>query len=186
MAANDYFTPTSAPSRDHIYQQDTSPSSIPSIKPPTSLYNNYPPLGTENSSPHPGDSLYDSPHYARDSYYSTASFTGASDDQRQYADDIPLKPAQPIPMSQDDTSGQPDRSSASMEPQRHAERERKPRIKRQGWFTGRITWVVFAASLIQLGVFIGELAISGMYNSLSMRRARFHVFANALQERQAK
>jgi hypothetical protein len=35
------------------------------------------------------------------------------------------------------------------------------RKKRQGWFSGKITWVVFVTTLVQIGVFIGEIASNG-------------------------
>ena len=44
---------------------------------------------------------------------------------------------------------------------------RKP--KRRGFFGGKIPWVVYALTIIQVAVFIGELARSGMSKSKFIR-----------------
>lgn len=42
------------------------------------------------------------------------------------------------------------------------ERGRGRRKEKDGWFTGKITWVVFACTLVQISVFIAMLARNGM------------------------
>ncbi|KAH6625327.1 rhomboid family-domain-containing protein [Boeremia exigua] len=40
-------------------------------------------------------------------------------------------------------------------------RRRKPK-KKEGWFSGRVTWVVYILTVVQIGVFVGELIKNGM------------------------
>lgn len=37
------------------------------------------------------------------------------------------------------------------------------RRKKEGWFSGRITWVVYFLTLVQIGVFVGEIIKNGMF-----------------------
>ncbi|ERF68682.1 hypothetical protein EPUS_05743 [Endocarpon pusillum Z07020] len=166
MAANEYYnaaTPYNHTAHQHL---DHSPPSPPpsSAKPPTSLYTNYPPSRASYiQSPYSAsgaiDSPYDNPHHSRDSYYSGV-VGGALNDDRQYADNIPLKSPQSRPYSGDPLAGQNTQYPPSPESQRPPKSSRR-REKKQGWFSGKITWVVFAATLVQIGVFIAEIAING-------------------------
>ena len=168
MAANEYYntaTPNNHVAHQHI---DHSPPSPPpfSAKPPTSLYTNYPPSRASYiQSPYSAsgalDSSYDNPHHSRDSYYSGV-VGGALNDDRQYADNIPLKSPQSRPYSGDPLAGQNTQYPSSPESQRPLKSSCR-RKKKQGWFSGKITWVVFAATLVQIGVFIGEIAINGEF-----------------------
>lgn len=38
----------------------------------------------------------------------------------------------------------------------------KRRKKKEGWFSGRITWVVYILTAVQIGVFVGEIIKNGM------------------------
>lgn len=42
-------------------------------------------------------------------------------------------------------------------------RPREKRRKKKGWFSGRVTWVVYILTAIQIGVFIGEIIRNGMF-----------------------
>lgn len=158
MAANEYYNPSAqSQPTNHQLHEATPPASA---KPPTSLYTNYPPPPNRTSypnSPHSNtasiDSPYDNPHHSRDSYSSRVASSQWHDD-RQYADNIPLKSSQPRPYSQEDAAALNTQYPPSPESQQPAKSRRK---EKQGWFSGKITWVVYAATLVQIGVFVGEI-----------------------------
>ena len=162
MAANEYYNPSAQTHATNHQLHEPSPASplSASAKPPTSLYTDYPPPNRASyiNSPYSNtasiDSPYDNPHHSRDSYYSHHVAGGQLHDDRQYADNIPLKSPQPRPYSQDDPARQSTQYPPSPEPQQPS----KPRCrKKQGWFSGKITWVVYVATLVQIGVFLGEI-----------------------------
>jgi hypothetical protein len=166
MAANDYYNHSSSNHNTNNHYTDSAPPTPPpaATKPPTSLYTNYQPSRTSYSnSPYssnaPLDSLYDDPHHSRDSYYSGVAGGNLHDD-RQYADNIPLKSSSSKPYSQDDLTARHSQYPPSPESQNPPKSGLRGR-KKQGWFTGRITWVVYITTLVQIGVFIGEIVRNG-------------------------
>ena len=40
--------------------------------------------------------------------------------------------------------------------------KRRKSKKKKGWFSGRVTWVVYLLTAVQVGVFVGELIKNGM------------------------
>jgi hypothetical protein len=38
--------------------------------------------------------------------------------------------------------------------------------KKKGWFSGRVTWVVYILTAVQVGVFVGEIIKNGMFYAL--------------------
>jgi membrane associated rhomboid family serine protease len=42
------------------------------------------------------------------------------------------------------------------------EKKRRRQKKKEGWFSGRITWVVYTLTIVQIGVFVGELIKNGI------------------------
>ena len=68
------------------------------------------------------------------------------------------KPSSKLQVSQ--TAIQPDDGMDVSEPRKHQSRPRRlseEEEKRNGFFTGRIPWVVFITTLIQIAVFIAEI-----------------------------
>lgn len=167
MAANEYYqtSNTSNPYDTHRPNHLGSPSPPPaSTKPPRSLYTNYQPSRKSDvSSPYsatgPTDSPYDNPYRSRDSYYQGVA-GGTLQDDRQYADTIPLKSPHPKAYSEDQLAGQHTQYPPSPESQHLPSSDRRKK-RRQGWFSGKITWVVFVVTLVQVGVFIGEIVSNG-------------------------
>lgn len=100
---------------------------------------------------HPSQSTLDSPSVGG----------GRLHDPEQYADNIPLRPhGKP---SQDDylTQNTQYQGPLSPESQRISEDKRRhdryQKRKQQGWFKGRIPWVVYFVTTVQIAVFIGEI-----------------------------
>ena len=173
MAANDYYQ-TLDPGRQPLRQDnDISPSpsasaSHSSGRPPNSIVTNtqYQAYQPNQSSYAPSpysttasfDTHQDTLRPSRDSYYNTA-YGGAAHDDRQYADDIPLKQSQSRPFSHHDSFAQNAQYPPSPESQHPPKSTQRPR-KKQGWFKGRITWVVYLATIVQIGVFIAEIVVN--------------------------
>jgi hypothetical protein len=165
MAANEYYNTSFSHHPDH-QPIDSSPPPPPpsSTKPPTSLYaNNRPSRGSDIHSLYSATPSIDSPrdnqYHSRESYYSSV-VGGTLHDEHQYADNIPLKSPHPRPYSQDDLAGQNTQYPPSPISQQRPKSSRSRRQK-QGWFTGKITWVIYLVTLVQIGVFIGEIVSSG-------------------------
>jgi hypothetical protein len=60
--------------------------------------------------------------------------------------------------------GSPARYNA--DPEALSRPKRKRSKKKKGWFSGRITWVVYILTTVQIGVFVGELIKNGAYSHL--------------------
>ena len=96
-------------------------------------------------------------------YHSAGEMGGR--DASPYADDIPLRP-RPPPKDPEDRIGQDPRlghsdddgTFAGSAKQRPSEGRRR---KRSGMFRGKVPWVVYILTLIQVSVFIAELAKNG-------------------------
>lgn len=181
MAANDYYQtldpgrrPTQ-PDRDFYTPSPVSSSSQrrDSLPSSSTQYKAYQP--NSNYAPSPYSASFDTQHDtlrpSRDSYSQTAYVGAAAHDDRQYADDIPLKTAISRRESQLDSFNQHSQYPPSPEAQ-HPNKDLR-RSKKQGWFTGRITWVVFVVTLVQLGVFIGEIVANcEIENPLPLKNER--------------
>lgn len=181
MAANEYYESSNTPNpydthRPNLLGPPSPPSASPkppspppaSTKPPTSLYTNYQSSGRSDlNSPYsatgPIDSPYDTPYHSRDSYHDGV-VGGTLQDDRQYADTIPLKSPHPRPYSEDQLVGQHIQYPPSPGSQHLPNSDRRKK-RRQGWFSGKITWVVFVVTLVQVGVFIGEIVSNGEPNT---------------------
>ena len=158
MAANEYYD-TTAPI-NHIAHQHIDLSQPPSSsRPPRSSYTGYRPSRASYTAPpykatRPLDSPYHNPHQ--------------SQDDRQYAENIPLKSPYPGPSTEDNIAGQDAQYPPSPESQ-HPPKSSRSRKRKQGWFSGKITWVVYVVTLVQLGVFIGEIVENGEARTFSLR-----------------
>lgn len=132
---------TSRNDLDSIYNKYSTPSPYHSLTPAPSyestdrtLYNH----------PHPG--------YAE-------SENGSAQAMDQYADNIPLKPSKQTPLRTDWRAG-----SAEYPPSPESQRDQgiglvpqPPPKTKKGWFSGKIPWVVYTVSTVQIAIFIGEI-----------------------------
>lgn len=137
MAANDYYHSTSYPSTPyHDYTNNNAP---------------LPPL------PSP---------YAHSEYsVPSRTYSGVSGDPYHDNDSIPLserkkhdssQPVSPVLPHEGD-----DPFVREADPSRPKRKKRRRRHAKQGWFTGKITWVVFVLTVIQLIVFLAEIIKNG-------------------------
>lgn len=148
MSANDYF-------REHPSQQ--SRPQLPTSGPPSYSYSPY-----ESSSP------YITPVQSHDylgpkptTQQHAASLTGRPYDSS--SEQIPLKQTSKIQTNQDNFYPQDSQYPLSPETQTPTEllperqRQRRHRREKKGFFAGRVPWVVYTLSLIQITVFIVEI-----------------------------
>jgi membrane associated rhomboid family serine protease len=79
-----------------------------------------------------------------------------------YTDPIPLKPSNKIDTSSQDLHTQNAQYPPSPEVQTSSELLPKRRKKKKGFFSGRIAWVVYTTTLVQITVFIVEIIKNSM------------------------
>ena len=184
MAANDYYSSfppdNHAASRPPPPQHTASAQSLQSISPVTSPFddtNRYDNRHDYSSTAHlthtqTGPSL----SYTDTSYHSPDPYGNHAHPYNQHYD-TPPAPAQhdpfadqnAIPLQQQGKmgSGQVATGVYQMDPEgRPREKRRK---KKKGWFSGRVTWVVYILTAVQVGVFVGEIIKNGTCKSV--RRA---------------
>jgi hypothetical protein len=131
-------------------------------------------LDTRPQGPAPGPAPYN-PSYSSSSIdQSRPSLVSAADDRRndydnssrysQFSDTIPLKNQQSINTNQDDWRTQPNQFDNSPESQNAPpflpKQKQKPQ-KKKGFFSGKIPWVVYVVSLVQITIFIAEIIQNG-------------------------
>ena len=152
MASNDYFNHDARPNTHAMPYRDYS---------------------ERRGSPLPSQSAY-TPHspYGGDTYpYShqtpAQSYSGASGGFPEESD--PFDDGDAIPLNSRKAKHDSTHSIAPILPHeqedpfvRDVDQRRKKRLKQDdGWFTGKITWVVFVLTIIQLIVFIAEIIKNG-------------------------
>ncbi|KAK3047938.1 hypothetical protein LTR09_010612 [Extremus antarcticus] len=143
MASNDYYNQSQAanPYHDHDYSNAPLPP-LPQ--------NAHSPARSHFQSP------YSHPEYAS----SNTSKLGGHDSTDPYDDEhsIPLsgrraKHASATTLSPILPHDQDDPFVRDADPRK----KKRRKAKEDGWFTGKITWVVFVLTVVQLGVFVGEI-----------------------------
>jgi len=161
MAANDYYNIPSTPRPN----RKNSNATLPQLPPdPYTAYSPHPtqPSAPYMSSPTFEDSGYrpyaDQSQQSLPSPYYASGGGGREHDQSAYSDDIPLR--------QNPSKGDSDLAMHDHLPDDPAIVDRPPqnaarRRRKQGFFGGKIPWVVYTFTLIQVCVFIAELAKNG-------------------------
>lgn len=161
MAANEYYN---SPSTHHPNRKN-SDATLPPLPPdPYAAYSPHPtqPSAPYMSSPTFEDSGYrpyaDQSQQSLPSPYYASGGAGREHEQSAYSDEIPLRPH---PSKRDSDLAMhnhlPDDPAIIDRPSQNAARRRR----KQGFFGGKIPWVVYTFTLIQVCVFIAELAKNG-------------------------
>jgi hypothetical protein len=143
MAARSYYN--SAPSHTvNPYHDDPSRQELGAVSPVTSPF--------DDDHTHP---------FARQ--HTDTSYLSA----RQHADSDPFDDGNAIPLSGRKSATGSTQTIAPMLPPEDPfvrdidPRKQRARERRQGWFHGQITWVVYVLTVIQLIVFIVEIVRNG-------------------------
>ncbi|KAF1945914.1 rhomboid-domain-containing protein [Clathrospora elynae] len=165
MAANDYYTTSYGQPQP---KNDASLPSIPgnNIQHSVSPISSSPvgdrpyPIPTHSSGAlggYPMDTSYSNTSYQPPTQYSSTAHLNHPPSHDPFADQnaIPLQSQQPKIGDRHD--GDPEMYGMGVEPARRGKRRKK-----EGWFSGRVTWVVYILTTVQIGVFVGELIKNGM------------------------
>jgi hypothetical protein len=164
MAANDYYKRSSNSQYGTPYGR-SDPPKLPAL--PISHYSSLNDHHADSPLSPVFDStpLYDSSSRINDS---REFYSGGRTEQprasRQYSDEIPLREnPQPFAGNKDASESRiPLQPTPPEAPAEHQRRRRRREPEKKGWFSGRITWVVYILSVIQASVFIAELVKNGM------------------------
>lgn len=153
MAANDYYNPP--PSRHR------ADAPLPPLPPPEISPSSYKPIsyrtGVSDNEESPISPTYPDSHYveSRSNMHKHESQQSIVPNSR-YSDQIPLRP-RPNPMPR----GFPAASTYADDGIRNSDDSgrgrNQGRRRRRGFFAGKIPWVVYTLTLLQLTVFIVEL-----------------------------
>lgn len=157
MAANDYYNPSGQQRPQH--RSDAPLPPIPDYELPHRL-------GQNNSSSSPFATPFDDPTYqpyghpGSEHPYTSGGVTRPYAPS-PYSEDIPLR-NHPSKQSQDPLSYNPHHSGHEtayvVRPDGQQGSSHGRRRKRKGFFSGRVTWVVYFFTLVQIVVFIAEIA----------------------------
>lgn len=166
MAANDYYNHSSLGQGGRRYDHDAPLPPLPSSTP---LYQTTKPAAGETSPPSPfDDPAYPPyPQHSQASFGSDSGYYGAGlgervQDSSAYADDRPLRPHRQKQNAEEWTGQNQqeyrlDDVGESVEPGKGRRGSRSWKKRSTGFFGGKIPWVVYVLTLVQAGVFIGEL-----------------------------
>ncbi|QKX57856.1 uncharacterized protein TRUGW13939_04976 [Talaromyces rugulosus] len=162
MAANQYFNSFQPQASHHDQLPTYSDDGFPQH--PQTASTKPLPEGPPHS---PTLSAYDSHNGPYGRRHSQASFTdetafmgGRNHPNDQYGEDIPLKPN--VQQSQDPhwmNQNTAYNSDMPMDPDM-SQRKRRGRPAKRGFFKGKIPWVTYLLTIIDIGVFVGELIYS--------------------------
>jgi hypothetical protein len=158
MASNNYHGNT------HAY--DFNESLRPSYSQPSSnttsridLDSIYAKYSTHSLTPTPSYESTDGTPYKQPQLGYAESENGSTHTMDQYADNIPLRPSKQTPLRTDwraeSTEYQP--STESQQDQSISPTPSPPPETKKGWLSGKICWVVYIITAVQIGVFIGEI-----------------------------
>lgn len=154
MAANDYYNTSYPPTGQ---QQGTTHSKTDGALPPL------PSSQTQHSaSPFDDDRYYQTPNSSGALGGYPSHNTSYSGHQDPFTDQnaIPLH-AQPKTDGHKLDDDSPTRYNA--DPEAYPRPSRKRSKKKKGWFSGRVTWVVYILTTVQIAVFVGELIKNGEF-----------------------
>lgn len=167
MAANDYYSGQHGQTKNTPYgRQDAALPPVPSnqtqhsVSPVSSPFDDRPYHSSGALGGYP-DTSYNNHNTSYNNRYDSPS--SRPNDPFTDHNAIPLH-AQPKMDGHQRNDGSPTRYYADPEQDQMPPREKRRRSqkKKKGWFSGKITWVVYFLTTVQIGVFVGELIKNGM------------------------
>ena len=164
MAANDYYTSTAYPSRPY---RDYDNHSLP-------------PLPSSHSQSPFNDSSYPYSHQTPSQSYAGSS--GRNDgDPFDDENSIPLSGRKKHDSTATDTPILPHQIEDPFVRDADPRKKRRRKMK-EGWFKGKITWVVYVLTAVQLVVFIAEIIKNGECNIIPQSRSAYAIDRAAANE----
>lgn len=177
MAANDYYSSfpaaNDASSRPPPPQHTSSGKSLPSIPSATSPFddaNRYDNHDYSSTAHLTHTQTGTSSAYSDTAYHSADPYNNQAHPYNQRYDSPPaatqhdpFTDQNAIPLQHQGKMGSSHAATSAyqMDPEGRPREKRKK--KKKGWFSGRVTWVVYILTTVQIGVFIGELIKNGAY-----------------------
>lgn len=177
MAANDYYTSSFPPSGQEQYHHNNRTDaplppvpgthSAQSVSPVSSPFDDdnryeYPPTNSKSSSQVPLTGYNNHNNNDHDTAYHGPNASHSSD---------PFADQNAIPLTQNGKMD-PGLKRYNTDPEARYPQGHEKAIKKKGWLNGRVTWVVYILTTVQIGVFVGELIKMGMWNL----RSQSHLF----------
>ncbi|KAF2686663.1 rhomboid-domain-containing protein [Lentithecium fluviatile CBS 122367] len=184
MAANDYYNPQYSASgalpAPHAHSPTHTDSPLPPVPGSNTTYSSQQQGGVSPvTSPFDDSHRYDYPSTTHLTHADTTSSSAYGDTAYHGGADTPLSynsrydpPANhqsdpfgdhsAIPLQNQGKMGEGAASAAvyGADPERRYTGEK--RRKKKGWFSGRVTWVVYFLTTVQIGVFVGEIIKNGV------------------------
>jgi hypothetical protein len=160
MAANDYYHTSYPPTGPQNHATTGSPISRIETQQPTSPFED--PYRTNTTHSSGALSGYDTSYTPPSQYNSTAHLNSQYDSSGRHPDPFTDNNAIQMQSQRKMDSGSP--TGYGADPERYGlgvEPAREKRKKKKGWFSGRVTWVVYILTTVQIGVFVGELIKNG-------------------------
>lgn len=171
MASNSYYSNTHAydfneslrPGYSQPSSNTTSRNNIDSI------YSKY---STHSLTPTPSYESTDRTPYKQPQSGYAESENGSTHTMDQYADNIPLRPSKQTPLRTgrraESTKYPP--STESQQDQDIGLVPSPPPQTKKGWLSGKVCWVVYIITTVQIGVFIGEIVKNCTSSSAAKRQ----------------
>lgn len=169
MAANDYYTSFSPNTSSAHHNRTDAP--LPSVPANQSQQSISPVSSPFDDRRYEYPSTHNLTQHQQPMGYSDTAYHGASSQHRYDSNGHgggtdPFADQNAIPLQQHGkVGGSPTRYQADPEerlyPQPYGGNGKR---KKKGWFTGRVTWVVYILTTVQIGVFVGELIKNGTSN----------------------
>lgn len=164
MASNNYYTNT------HAY--GFNESLRPGYSQPSSNTTSRNDLDSTHSlTPTPSYESTDRTPYKQPQSGYTESENGSTYTMDQYADNIPLRPSKQTRLRTDwraESTEYPS-STESQQDQGISPVPSPPPQKKKGWLSGKVCWVVYIITTVQIGVFIGEIVKNCTSSSTAKR-----------------
>lgn len=158
MAANDYYNTSYPPTG-----QQHGTTGATHGKPDATLHSQPTNQSQTSVSPFDDHNYYQTPNSSGALGGYPTQNTSYSNQQDPFTDHnaIPMH-SQPKMDGHKYDSDSPTRYNADPEAYPRPSRRRSSKKKKGGWLSGRITWVVYILTTVQIGVFVGELIKNGM------------------------
>lgn len=163
MAANDYYNTSYPPTGQQHSKTDNALPPIPSNQTQHSVSPISSPFDDNTYPPYPSKQQSNTHVSGGQAGYPDTSYSNAYTPPAQYNSHDPFTDQNAIPLQSQTKldDGSPTRYNS--DPERFGPGVEKRR-KKKGWFSGRVTWVVYILTVAQIGVFVGELIKNGMFN----------------------
>lgn len=168
MASNNYYSNTAS----YDFNESLRPSNFQSSSNATSrtdldsIHNKYSAPSHGSLTPAPSYESTDRTPHKQPQHGYADSETGSVQTMDQYADNIPLKSSKQTRLR---TNWQAENTAFPPSPESQQDQgidliPQPTPMTKKGWFSGKIAWVVYIVSTVQIAVFISEIVKNGAFS----------------------